>query len=157
MTSGMTELHNILIRGLNSSYHHAERIKPGTQDAADLCLYSQFLCELIKAHHDWEENSFFPALEAFAGQPGIFNSNIQQHHAFENGLQKFHEYCKQSKEKFSPQRFRDMIDEFAPSLEKHLHEEPLSFYRLRHLDSDGLSKVYLEQAKIARSKADPWV
>jgi hypothetical protein len=50
-----------------------------------------------------------------------------------------------------------MIDEFAPSLEKHLHEEPLSFYRLRHLDSDGLSKVYLEQAKIARSKADPWV
>jgi hemerythrin-like domain-containing protein len=153
----MTELHNILIRGLNSAYHHAERIKPGTQDTADLCLYSQFLCELIKAHHDWEENSFFPALEAFAGQPGIFNFNIQQHHAFEDGLQKFHEYCKQSEEKFSPQRFRDMIDEFAPSLEKHLHEEPLSFYRLRHLDSDGLSKVYLEQAKIARSKADPWV
>lgn len=156
MASVMAEFHNILIRSFNSAYQNAEGIKPGTQDAEDLLLYSRFLCEVMIMHHDWEETSYFPALETFAGQPGILGSNVQQHHAFEKGLGRFLEYCKQPKEQFSAQKFQALIDEFAPALEKHFHEEPPSFYRLRHLDSDGLSKIYLEQEKIALSKSNPW-
>ena len=157
MASVMIQFHNILIRALNSAYQHAEGIESGSQDAVDLFTYSRFICELIGAHHDWEEKNYFPALETFAGQPGILESNIEQHHAFEEGLREFHEYCKQSKENFSAVKFRALIDAFATSFGKHLHEEPLSFYRLRHLDSDGLVKIYFEQEKIAIAQADPWV
>jgi hemerythrin-like domain-containing protein len=152
----MAEFHNILIRSLNSVYKSSEGVKSGTRDAADLLLYGQFLCDMIEVHHSWEETSYFPALEKFAGQRGILESNVEQHHAFEKGLQTLHEYCQIPTERFSTQKLQGLIEDIAPALNKHLHEEPLSFYRLRHLDSSGLRKVYEEQKEIARAKGDIW-
>lgn len=73
-------------------------------------------------HHNWEEASYFPALEKFAGQPGILESDVDQHHAFEKRLQTLHEYCQVPMEQFSTQKLRGLIEDIAPALNKHLHE-----------------------------------
>lgn len=153
----MAEIHNVIIRALNSAYHHAGNVKPGTQDAANLLQYSQIICELIETHHDWEETSYYPAIEAFAQQPGILQGSVEQHKAFEKGMHNFHEYCRAtSKEEYTSSSFRALIDEFSRPLNKHLHEEPTVFYSLGPLDSNRLDRIYLEQEKIVVAKGDPW-
>ena len=156
MASIMGDFHNNLIRAFNSLYEQAGDIKPGSQDAANFLSYSQLVCEIVDMHHDWEETSYFPAVEAFAKEPGILGSNVAQHKAFENGLHQFAAYCKTAKDNYEAARYRELIDSFAQPLQQHLHEEPLTFYRLRHVDSEGLQKVSEEQDKIALAKADPW-
>lgn len=157
MASIMGEFHNCILRGLNSAYRHSFTTPP-SRDAADLLRYSVLVCSLISAHHDWEENSYFPALEALAGQPGILDSNVVQHHEFEDGLAAFKAYCETTTGNgFSGEEFRERMRAFAPSLDKHLSTEPETFYRLRELNSEALLKVYQEQAKIALAKGDVWL
>ena len=157
MATIMAEIHNVIIRALNSAYANAGNVKPGTKEAADLLQYSQIICEMIQTHHDWEETSYYPAVEAFAKQPGILQQNIEQHQAFEEGVHKFHEYCKgASKAEYTTVDFRTLINKFSQPLNRHFHEEPALFYSLGHLDSEGLDRVFLEQEKIVLAKADPW-
>ncbi|KFX93313.1 hypothetical protein V490_04897 [Pseudogymnoascus sp. VKM F-3557] len=109
MASIMGEFHNCLLRGLNSAYRHSFTTPP-SRDAADLLRYSLLVCSLISAHHDWEENSYFPALEALAGQPGILDSNVVQHHEFEDGLAAFKAYCETTTGNgFSGEEFRERM------------------------------------------------
>lgn len=118
-------------------------------------FFAQVCCEVLDIHHDWEENSYFPALEKAAGKPGLFQGDVQQHHAFEAGFKRFQTYCQETtKEEFSAQKFRALIEDFAPSLNKHLHAEPPTFLKLKDVDSEELSRVYLEQEKIALSHAN---
>lgn len=157
MATIMAEIHNVMIRALNSAYDHAGRVRPGTKQATQLLQYSQIICEMIETHHEWEETSYFPAIEAFAKQPGILQQNIEQHKAFEQGIHNFSEYCKAtSKDEYTTSTFQALIDEFSQPLNKHFHEEPALFYSLGPLDSEGLDRVFLEQGKIAMAKADPW-
>ncbi|KFY43848.1 hypothetical protein V494_01785 [Pseudogymnoascus sp. VKM F-4513 (FW-928)] len=157
MASIMGEFHNCILRALNSAYRHSFTTPP-PRDAADLLRYCLAICSMISAHHDWEENSYFPALEAFAGQPGILASNIVQHHEFEDSLAAFQAYCEATTgEGFSGEEFRSKMRAFAPPLERHLSGEPETFYRLRELDSGALLEVYRKQEKIALAKGDMWL
>ena len=118
-------------------------------------LFAQICCEVLDTHHDWEENSYFPALETVAGKPGLFQGDVEQHHAFHAGLKKFEKYCQETtKEDFSSQKFRALIEAFAPALSKHLHEEPPTFLKLKDVDSDELTRVYLEQEKVVMAHAN---
>ncbi|OBT81163.1 hypothetical protein VE02_10351 [Pseudogymnoascus sp. 03VT05] len=136
MASIMGEFHNCVLRAINSAYRHSFTTPP-SRDAADLLRYSLTICSMIAAHHNWEETSYFPALEALAGQPGILALNIVEHH---NG-----------------EEFRARMRAFAPSLERHLSGELETFYRLRELDSGALLEVYRKQEKIALEKGDMWL
>ena len=156
MASIMGDFHNNLIRAFNTLYEQADKIEPGSRDVTDFLSYSQVVCEIVDMHHDWEETSYFPAVEAFAKEPGILGSNVAQHEAFEAGLHRFSAYCKSKGGDYRATRYRELIDSFALPLEQHLHEEPATFYRLRFVDSEGLRKVSEEQDKIALAKADPW-
>ncbi|OBT94246.1 hypothetical protein VE01_07791 [Pseudogymnoascus verrucosus] len=157
MASIMGEFDNCVLRALNSAYRHSFTTPP-SRDAADLLRYSLTICSMIAAHHDWEENSYFPALDALAGQPGILASNIVEHHEFEDGLTAFQAYCEATTgDGFSGEEFRARMRAFAPPLERHLSGEPETFYRLRELGSGALLEVYREQEKIALAKGDMWL
>jgi len=157
MATIMAEIHNVIMNALNSAYARAGDVKPGTDQATHLLQFSQFICEMIETHHDWEETSYYPAIEAFAKQPGLLKQNIEQHKAVEQGIHDFYEYCKTTtKEKYTTSSFRALIDEFSKPLNQHFHEEPPLFYSLKDLDSAGLDRVYAEQEKIVVAKADPW-
>jgi hemerythrin-like domain-containing protein len=158
MCSIMGEIHNCIFRALNSAYLNSERVKPGSPDVPNLLMFCHFVCQLMGAHHDWEETSYFPALEKFAGAPGLLKSNVEEHGTFEEPLSDFNAFCinPNTAKLYSPEKFRAMIDEFAPALGSHLHAEPETLYRLRHFDSTELEKVSEEQNKIVVAKGDSW-
>jgi hypothetical protein len=158
MATIMAEFHNVLFRGFNSAYLYSYSISPDSPSATDLLDYSSLICAILEMHHDWEETSLFPALEKYAGQPGLLDTNTAQHKAFEDGLHSFHAYCDnpETKKNFDSATYRTMVDSFAPALEKHMHAEPETFYRLRNTNSAGLSKIQDEQNAIARAKGELW-
>lgn len=158
LATTMGEFHNILFRALNSAYMHSRTLATKS-DVTDLLQYSQIICEMINEHHDWEETSYFAALEKAAGKPGLLSVNVEQHHEFEEGLHRFAAYCRDpsSERGFGDGRkFREMMDEFAPTLQKHMHAEPETFFGLRDASSEVLDRVFAEQEKLVIKKANPW-
>lgn len=77
VSADMGTVHNYMIRGLNSIYLQAPHVKPKDY-AAFIGYASNFPVNLI-AHHDGEEEGFFPDIEKAAGVPGLMKANVDQH------------------------------------------------------------------------------
>jgi hypothetical protein len=153
----MAEFHNTLISAYNAAYSQALGVKSGSQDAADLLLYCQIICELTHEHHDWEEKCYFPAIGQFSGEPDIMGSNVEEHGAFEHSLGEFNAWVLETKkEDYDGQKLKMLLEALVPTLGQHFQSEPPTFYRLKHLDSDGLKAVFDRAAKIALDASDPW-
>lgn len=73
----MTLGHNVFIRGMNSIYIQAPRLNP--EEHADFIHYAKCWAEILDAHHNMEETSLFPQIEAKTGEIGIMEVNVQQH------------------------------------------------------------------------------
>ncbi len=79
-------------------------------------------------HHGGEEEILFPQIEAMSGEAGIMEKNVEQHHGFHDGLEKFKEYttsCLRSKDAaaFDGRELVAIIDSFGHALATHLKEE----------------------------------
>ncbi len=72
--------HNDMIQGLNSIYLQAPHVQ--TKDQRSFCSYIIRWHQLLHVHHSAEEAEFFPDVEAMAGERGIMEANVDQHHAF---------------------------------------------------------------------------
>ena len=73
--------HNSFIRGYNSIYQQAPRIKE--TDQGDFIAYCLAWHAVVEEHHDYEETRIFPAIEKALGQKGLFDHELEQHGRFE--------------------------------------------------------------------------
>ncbi|KAJ4288866.1 hypothetical protein N0V88_007196 [Collariella sp. IMI 366227] len=132
MASEMCNVHNMIIRGLNSIYLQAPYITPA--DEKPFARYMTGWWMLLHAHHSGEEALFFPTVERLTGVKGIMDANIEQHKAFHDGLDKFKTYADSvvaGKEKFDGGKVVEMVDAFGPVLMTHLGEEIPTILGLR--------------------------
>jgi len=136
----MALIHNVMIRGINSIYLQAPHIQP-----TDVIAFAQYCLEwhnLLTVHHTGEETTFFPAVEALAGEKGLMEGNVEQHHAFQDGLEEFGAYLTavvEKKERFDGQRLVKIIDGFGKTLVQHLTEEIASLVELRRFGEEKMA------------------
>jgi hypothetical protein len=132
VASTMALVHNMMIRGLNAIYLQAPHILPS--DAKPFCQFAIRWHTLIHIHHAGEEEDLFRNIEEMAGEKGIMDSNVEQHHAFHEGLAEFRAYvtaCAVGKETYDGGKLVRIIDGFGPTLVEHLGDEIPSLENLR--------------------------
>lgn len=119
----MTLAHNVLIRSLNAMYLQCAYISAPT-DIADFLTFCKAFYLALHHHHWGEEQFFFPAVEAYTKVPGIMEANVNDHQAFDAGLEKFHDYVTTVKaEEYDAVKFKALLDGFSVVLERHLRAE----------------------------------
>ncbi|VUC22244.1 unnamed protein product [Clonostachys rosea] len=146
----MSLLHNVILLGLNSIYLQAPNIT--AKDQKTFCTYILKWHEFVDLHHKNEENAFFPAVEELAGEKGIMEPNVEQHHAFETGLNSLISYvkdCENGKENYDGGKIILMIDEFGNTLANHLADEIPTLLGLRKYGErmETLPKVLDEEGE----------
>jgi hemerythrin-like domain-containing protein len=143
IADGMANVHNSLIRCLNSMYQQAPYVSLPT-DVKDLLLYAKFWLELVHHHHSMEEDELFPAVARIAGKQGIMDVNIEQHRMFGAGMTEFAKYVKACTEgePFEERRFRGLIDSFGTELSKHLGDEIVTLLALDVYDIKAVREEY---------------
>jgi hemerythrin-like domain-containing protein len=143
--------HNLLLRWLNAIYLQAPHVKSPT-DVSDFITYAQVWHETIHHHHAMEEEYFFPWIEAYSGEKGIMDKNVQQHEAFHKGLKEFGEYVHNVKvEEYDGMRLRGIVDAFGEALTLHLKEEIKTLLGLERFGGEKLSKTWDELEKKVQS------
>jgi hypothetical protein len=158
----MAQIHNTIIRALNSSWNHAPSVKPSTQAAADFLLFNQRLFTTLDHHHKVEDDYMFPAIEKLLGRPGAMEENVKGHQSFAEGLAIFQKYISVTKsDEFNGTTLRHIIEAFAPELIQHLHDEIASLMGLHVLDSAELMKIWKHAEHLAFKVTDlyfdvPW-
>lgn len=128
----MALVHNMLIRGLNSIYLQAPHIQP--KDEASFLNYILAWYAILHTHHEGEEADFFPTVEKMSGAEGIMATNVEQHHAFQPGLEALVAYAKSAlakTEKYDGTRIVSLIDAFGHVLAQHLADEIPTLLSLR--------------------------
>ncbi|KAG8908133.1 hypothetical protein FRB99_000161 [Tulasnella sp. 403] len=121
----MAVLHNIVIRSYNSMLYYSGQIKPGTNEYIAFLGYCAVANKFLHAHHDQEEEIYFPFLESKLGA-GRMSSNIAGHDAFRAQFTAFETLIadlQSGKAQWDLTTFRNAIYAFAGSLVKHLGEE----------------------------------
>ncbi|ROT39593.1 hemerythrin HHE cation binding domain-containing protein [Sodiomyces alkalinus F11] len=157
LASTMAVVHNIMIRCLNSIHQQAPHVRAA--DVPAFLNYALTWCQMLQLHHDGEEEMCFPAVERMAGEPGLMETNVEQHAAFHDGFDAFKTYLEASQKgevAFDGQRARELIDEFGPSLTQHLHDEVPTLLALRRFGLEkmkDLPKVFEEEAQQNMGKA----
>lgn len=153
----MAVLHNILSRGFNAACNQAMNVKAGSEDAANLLIFSQFLFEFISSHHQVEDDIFFPAIEKANHSPGLTSNNSKQHQSFHAGLEEFGDYVNTtSKEEYEAKRYLAILKSFRVPMQQHLRDEVFSFLDLKDEYEAALMGVHNESRDIAIAKMDPY-
>lgn len=80
--SHMALVHNIIIRGYNSMYLQAPKIKPA--DVPDFLRYCHAWYLFVVGHHDSEEKVLFPKIEEDTGVRRIMDEDTKEHGTFAN-------------------------------------------------------------------------
>ncbi|RKL31416.1 hypothetical protein BFJ72_g11050 [Fusarium proliferatum] len=126
--AGMAVVHNIFLRGVNAIYLQAINVaEKGTQkDKVDFASFAWAWSQEIQEHHDIEEEKIFPEINRITGVPGLMDANIEEHHLFHEGLDRFTTYIekvRKGNQDLDGSKVREIIDSFMPSLTTHLHNE----------------------------------
>lgn len=158
VADSMASAHNMFIRILNSIYLQAPYVKE-EGDIQDLLQYSLFWEDFIRHHHNGEETVFFPEVEKVTGEKGIMDRNIEQHHAFESGMETWVQYTSEcmkrdGMENFDATQFRKLINGFAPQLVEHLSEEILTLLALDKYEISGVVQAWDKFDKHMQEGAD---
>jgi hypothetical protein len=109
---------------------------------------------LLHIHHTGEEEDFFPHVEELSGEKGIMEVNVQQHHAFHDGLEKFIEYvksCADGTEQYDGKKVVEHIDAFGKSLTQHLSDEIPTILGLKKYGEKLSSLPQLMQAEAEKN------
>ncbi|RDW91778.1 hypothetical protein BP5796_01172 [Coleophoma crateriformis] len=133
----------MFLRALNAIYIQAPLISK--QDQKAFCNFAKCFVLGLESHHTGEEEAFFPGVEEMAGKPGIMQANVDQHHAFLPGFEKFHKYiesCLAETEKYDGNRIVALIDDFGPILTQHLHDEIETLLGLRCFGVERMERLY---------------
>jgi hemerythrin-like domain-containing protein len=143
----MSCVHNAMFRTLNAvtlQYYQLTQVT----DIADFLTYCQCFHEMVHSHHHHEETYLFTAIEAYSGQKGIMDTSLAQHHAFEEGLERFKEYVYSCKpEDWDREVFKGILESFTPALTKHLREEIPTLLALDKYGGEKLKKAWDDMEK----------
>ncbi|KAK3934693.1 hemerythrin HHE cation binding domain-containing protein [Diplogelasinospora grovesii] len=140
--SEMASVHNMMGRGFNAIYLQAPHIKQADEKA--FCKFMLGWYNLLHIHHSGEEEEFFPDMEKMAGVAGIMEANVEQHHAFHDGIEAFKAYVDDvlaGKAKYDGQKVVQMFDSFGPALMQHLADEIPSLQSLRQYGEEKFSSL----------------
>jgi hemerythrin-like domain-containing protein len=143
----MSFAHNIMFRTLNAiTLQYAQVTQP--TDISDFLTYCQCFHEMVHEHHHLEETELFTAIEAYSGQKGIMDTNIAQHHAFDEGLKRFGEYVYGVKaQDWDKETFKGILESFTPALTKHLRDEIPTLLALDKYGGEKLKKAWDDMEK----------
>jgi hemerythrin-like domain-containing protein len=161
LAAEMANAHNALIRGLNAIYLQCPHVHE-EQDIADFALYIKTWGDTVHHHHETEEKFLFPELERIAKAEGatelVMATNEQQHRLFEAKVAAQTEYAQdvlQKKRKYDSNELKDLIDQFAPVLTEHLHEEINTLFQLeKYRDTASMKKAMDRTGQEAAKNAD---
>ncbi|KAL2060973.1 hypothetical protein VTL71DRAFT_9025 [Oculimacula yallundae] len=156
VASEMTFAHNAFIRSLNSMTLQHTHIHD-LVDISDFLTYCYAFYIAIHHHHWGEEAFFFPAIEAYTKQPGLMSHNVDQHKAFDTGLEEFHVYVTSTKpEEYDAGTFGRILASFAETLEKHLREEIGTLLELERYGGKELKGAWdLLEKNVMANMGDP--
>jgi len=156
----MANVHNALLRGLNSIYLQAPHISQPA-DIMDLMLYTKAWADTVFHHHSGEEKLFFPVLSELAREaglgPDVMEGNVAQHHAFEEGIKETMKWCedvRSGEKEFDAKVLIGLIDSFAPVLCQHLHDEIETLIKLEKCDGKKIEQAMAETAQAGIKTAD---
>ncbi|KAF7312519.1 hypothetical protein MIND_00265600 [Mycena indigotica] len=119
----MTIAHNSFIRGVNAIYTQAKGI--GEAQVKPFVFFCVCFLEMLHHHHHIEETLIFPFLETKMGANAMAH-NVQQHHAFLDGLEDLEEYIKAvqaGSAAYDGAKIVEKLDSFTEQLVEHLCEE----------------------------------
>lgn len=159
----MTHAHNCMLRCLNSIVQQAPYIpdvsQPGynEDDVRDLLLYAECWAKMVEHHHHVEEAVFFPGLEKLTGVSGLMSGPRLQHDEFYGGVVTLREYATECSTRPTAYRWSKMstiIDDFAPSLSRHLSEEISVLLSLEKYDSESIRRCWAEADRAATRNAN---
>jgi hemerythrin-like domain-containing protein len=159
----MANVHNMIIRGLNSILRQAPYIADASspafnpQDVSDLLFYTKAWCKTLNQHHDTEESIFFPLVEKVTGVTGLMDDLEVEHEEFHDGLIALKNYVEEVLQKPDCYRWatmRAMIHAFSTALVNHLHGEIYFLLQLEKFGNEGLKKAWLETEKVATKVED---
>ncbi|KAF2875988.1 hypothetical protein BDV95DRAFT_563147 [Massariosphaeria phaeospora] len=139
----MAFAHNAMLRGLNALYIQAPHIPE--EEVADFLFFAASWTAWVMHHHTMEETAMFPAFEAVAGVVlGSLQGNVEQHHAFADGLTAFSEYATTTTpSSFSGARFRELIDAFADPFREHLVAEIDTLWAMDSVEANSAHSAKL--------------
>ncbi|KAK9311348.1 hypothetical protein V1524DRAFT_411806 [Lipomyces starkeyi] len=133
----MALVHNIIIRGRNSVYLQAPKLK--NADVPDFLNYCQAWYWFVVGHHDSEEAVLFPTIEKATGVKGIMDEDVKEHAAFHHGLAEMKSYIETrlaTPSKYNGDEFVKIFDSFAEAFHSHLTNEPLKLVSLARYNFD---------------------
>lgn len=156
MSTEMCCVHNSIIRGLNSIYHHAPLVSSADRATfRDFIGFSKAWYGFVQLHHDSEEEFFFKRMDAEFGVDTMRESK-EEHEAFQDGLQRYHAYLSTLEGKedtYSGSVLIQLIDEFSKPLMTHLAHELDSIMELSRFGNDELVwKIWNEGVEAGKSK-----
>jgi hemerythrin-like domain-containing protein len=156
----MANVHNTLLRGLNSIYLQAPHITSPT-DIADLLFFTKAWADTVYHHHAVEESVLFPRIHNIAKEAGevdgLMDPNVNQHHAFEGKMLetvKWVEEVQRTEREFDSKALVALIDSFAPVLTQHLHDEIHTLVGLEKCDGGKVKKAMADTAAEGLKTAD---
>ena len=153
MATEMAHVHNCILRALNSIYLQAPHVYK-VKDIRDLLFFGKVWHTFVDDHHRNEEESVFPSIEAFTAKAGLMQKNVEQHHAFHHGLDRFRDYIVNTQpEDFDAATLRAIIDEFSTVFRQHLADEIETLLGLTIYDSVKLLELFKEAEKKAANTA----
>ncbi|KAL7933071.1 hypothetical protein V8C35DRAFT_304853 [Trichoderma chlorosporum] len=129
LAAEMIIVHNCLIRGINSVYLQCINVERSPASVPAFIKYASVWGDNLHEHHMTEEKWIFPEIEAIIGEKGVMDVNVQQHHAFEEGLNEYITYLKNAEidqERYDGETLKNIIDSFMPTLRQHLQDEILT-------------------------------
>jgi hemerythrin-like domain-containing protein len=134
--------HNAMIRNLNAIYLQCEQVTE-LKDRADFIIFCQAAIEVIHTHHQMEETNFFPQVAEYTGEKNIMEVNIEQHRAFDAGLQIFEDHIyKLTPERYDGVELKKLLDGFANVLVVHLSDEIQTLLALQKYGGEKLGVVF---------------
>lgn len=157
----MANAHNMMVRGLNAIYLQAPHIQP--KDEKDFCTFITHWQKLITTHHRGEEELAFPKIEAMSGVKGLMDRNLEQHHAFHDGLAAMGTFATEvisGKTKYDGAKLIGIIDDFGPIVVQHLADEIPTISNLREYGDEkmgGLPKMMEEEGAKATVSTAPYI
>ncbi|KAH8172193.1 hemerythrin HHE cation binding domain-containing protein [Sarocladium implicatum] len=159
VSTEMVIMHNTLIRTINAIYIQAVNVstKGSAQDKSDFANYAYQWSVSVASHHKLEEEAIFPRIAKETGVGNIMETCMEEHHAFEAGLDAYEKYLadvKAGKAELDGQKLTNLIDELMPTLYSHLDNEIETLMSLKQYDDKcDLEKIFREEVEKALNMA----
>lgn len=155
----MVLIHNTLIRGINAVYRQAVNVaaKGTAKDKIAFANYAHQVASTIHSHHELEEKAIFPRIAEETGVQNIMDTNLEEHKAFDEGLDAYQAYLvevKEGRQELDGEKLRKLIDDVMPILHSHLVNEVDTLLSLKQYeDKCDVEKIFRDEVGAAMKLA----